>query len=240
MNILSSSTVRSSPKPAVSVKVLSHLVSRLIEVMDNAEGSSRSTVKLSSEQESVLAGTLLGDGCLAKHGRYHRLHIKHKLAHRALAELKYWTFEDFISMPIHRFDQHLGETRYPCVQFATRTSSVLSQWHRRFYREGTKVVPENIAQMLTPLALAVWFMDDGAADFAGVTFQTHSFRREEVDTLQEALNDRFGLAVNRRRNKGAWILYVRANSLEQLRRIVSPHLLPEFEYKLLTRRSRTP
>lgn len=208
--------------------------------MDNAEGSSRSTVKLSDEQEAVLVGTLLGDGCLAKHGHYHRLHIKHKLAHRSLAELKYRTFEKFVSMPMHMFDQRLGGVGYPCVQFATRTNAAFSAWHHRFYREGIKVVPEDAAQMLTPLALAVWFMDDGAADFAGVTLQTHSFCQEEVDTLKAALIERFGLAVNRRRNRGAWILYVRAESLERLRRIVAPHLLPEFEYKLLTRRSRTP
>jgi recombination protein RecA len=208
--------------------------------MDNAEGSSRSTVKLSSEQESVLAGTLLGDGCLAKHGRYHRLHIKHKLAHRSLVELKYRVFESFVSTPMHGFDQRLSGVGYPCVQFATRTSPVFSWWHRLFYRGCTKVVPENAAQLLTPLALAVWFMDDGAADFAGVTFQTHSFRSEEVDILQGALAQRFDLAVRRRRNKGAWILYVRAESLDRLRWIIAPHLLPHFEYKLQPRRSRTP
>jgi hypothetical protein len=53
----------------------------------------------------VLTGTLLGDGCLAKHGRQHRLHVKHKLAHRELALMKYETFREFISMAPHQFDQ---------------------------------------------------------------------------------------------------------------------------------------
>jgi len=53
----------------------------------------------------VLTGTLLGDGCLAKHGRHHRLHVKHKLAHRELALMKYETFREFISMAPHQFDQ---------------------------------------------------------------------------------------------------------------------------------------
>ena len=51
----------------------------------DAEGSS-SPKNLTGRQQAVLVGTLLGDGCLAKHGRFHRLHIKHKAAHRALAE----------------------------------------------------------------------------------------------------------------------------------------------------------
>src|SRR5437879_5153670 len=56
---------------------------------DNAEGSSSMLGELSERQRAVLVGTLLGDGCLAKHGYYHRLHIKHKEAHRGLVEFKY-------------------------------------------------------------------------------------------------------------------------------------------------------
>ena len=118
-------------------------------------------------------GTLLGDGCLAKHGRFHRLHVKHQLSQRALAEMKRDAFGEFVTMRLHQFDQKLGDHLYPCVQFATRTSAVFSEWHGRFYQERRKVVPENIAAMLTPLSLAVWFMDDGGADYAGLNLQTH-------------------------------------------------------------------
>jgi hypothetical protein len=67
-------------------------------------------------------------------------------------------------MPLHEFDQRLGDRRYPCVQFVTHTASVFSEWHRRFYTGRQKGVPEDIAQLLSPLSMAVWFMDDGGAD----------------------------------------------------------------------------
>ena len=54
-------------------------------------------------------------------------------------------------------------------------------------------VPTGIARYLTPLAVAVWFTDDGAADFAGVTFQTHSFDAEGLELLQGALQQNFGV-----------------------------------------------
>ena len=225
-------------KPAVSAKVLSHPLSR-VRVMDNAEGSSRPK-NFSLTQRSVLVGTLLGDGCLAKHGRHHRLHIKHKLDHRALLEFKYEVFREFISMRPHYFDQRLGEKSFPCGQFATRTSPLFTEWHSRFYQDGRKVVPEGIAAELTPLAAAVWFMDDGAADYAGVTIQTHNFEREEVDLLVSTMKERFDLAVNARVNRGRWLIYLRAESLEAFSELVEPHLLPGFRYKLLPRRSRTP
>jgi hypothetical protein len=201
---------------------------------------------LSPTQRSVLIGTLLGDGCLARNGRYHRLHVKHKGAHRALVDFKYRVFEEFISMPVHEFDQKLGDARYPCAQFATRTNPVFTQWHERFYEGRRKIVPPDIGRCLDPLALAVWFMDDGAADYAGVTFQTHSFTREEVELLEQMLRERFHLTTNTRRNRGGWILYVQASSLERLRGILRPHLLSTFVYKLSPRcermagRARTP
>lgn len=205
---------------------------------DNAEGSSRSS--LTGKQQAVLAGTLLGDGCLAQHGRYHRLHVKHKEAHRTLAELKYEVFREFISMKPHRFDQRLGERSYPCVQFATRTAPIFSEWHERFYRGSKKIVPLEIARFLSPQALAVWFMDDGAADHAGATIQTHSFDLDEVELLRSVLRVRFGLEAKLRKNKGSWILYICSTSVGPMREILGPHLLPEFGYKLSPRRSRTP
>lgn len=207
---------------------------------ENAEGSSKTIVELTSRQEAVLVGTLLGDGCLAKHGRRHRLHIKHKIAHRSLAELKYRVFEDFISMPLHEFDLQLRGGAFPCVQFATRTHSVFSKWHSYFYLDGRKIVPEEIESYLSGLSMAVWFMDDGAADYAGATLQTHSFSADEVELLVSLLRRKFELEVNSRMNKGKRIIYVKASSMNALRELIEPHLLPEFDYKLVPRRFRTP
>ena len=143
-------------------------------------------------------------------------------------------------MRMNEFDQRLGTRRYPCVQFATRTSPIFSDWYSRFYPGGRKSVPEEIDCWLDPQAIAVWLMDDGAADFAGVTFQTHSFEADEVEQLAEVLRSRFSLTVSTRANRGRRIIYVKACSVERLRGIVEPFLLREFDYKLQARRFRTP
>ena len=197
-------------------------------------------LRLSSEQEAVLVGTILGDGCLAKHGYYHRLHIKHRSAHKSLIEFKYEVFRSFISMALHEFDQKLGGGRFPCAQFATRTAPIFSEWHSRFYLESRKIVPTDIASMLTPLSVAVWFMDDGAADFAGATFQTHNFSELEVVRLAEALKERFDLEATMRCNKGGHILYIPVRSHRKLTELISPFMLPDLMYKLLPRRNKTP
>ena len=195
---------------------------------------------LSQEQRSVLTGTLLGDASLPVHGRYPRLFIKHKAAHEALALFKYEVFRDLISMPPHRFEQQLRGRGYPCVQFVTRTRPEFQPWRERFYRQHQKIVPADIDRDLSPLALAVWIMDDGSADYAGLTIQTHSFSKEETCRLAAVLHRKYGLRTGIRPNRGSSILYVFAESMPRLRGIVLPHVLPELAYKLTPRRSRTP
>jgi len=195
---------------------------------------------LTSRQRQILVGTLLGDGCLAKHGRFHRLFVKHQISQRKLAEFKRDAFDDFVTMRIHEFDQRLGGQRYPCVQFVTRTAAVFSEWHARFYDGRRKRVPSDIAAMLTPLSMAVWYMDDGGADYAGLDLQTHSFEPEETEHLVAALAQRFGIQARTRANKGRRIIYIPASEVGALRSVVEPHMVPELRYKLVPRRERTP
>ena len=102
------------------------------------------------------------------------------------------------------------------------------------------MVPADIAALLTPLSMAIWLMDDGGADYAGLDIQTHNFELREVELLVVALAERFGVAATTRANKGRWIIYVPASQVGSLRRIVEPHMLPELRYKLVPRRERTP
>ncbi len=158
--------------------------------------------------------------------------MKHKAAHRSLAEFKRQAFGELVTMPLHEFDQVLAGRRYPCVQFVTRTHPELTAWHGRFYRGRRKIVPAEIGRWMTPVALAVWFMDDGAADHRGVTFQTHGFEADEVEMLRMVLRERFEVAATLRRNKGRWVLYVPASSMGRFREHVGPLILPELAYKM--------
>jgi len=199
-----------------------------------------STRELTTFQEVVLVGTLLGDGSIAKHGHHHRLFVKHKSAHRALAQWKREVFGNFTTMPLNEFDQRLNGRLYPCVQFVTRTDPVFSEWRQRFYDGRRKIVPAEIFSLVTPMSLAVWLMDDGTADRAGVSFQTHSFELNEVACLAHMLRVRFEIEASVMKNKGRSIVYVPKASLGKLRSLVDAHVLPQLVYKLVPRGNWTP
>lgn len=83
-------------------------------------------------------------------------------------------------------------------------------------------------------------MDDGAADFAGVTFQTHSFRADGLELLRGALAKNFGVATTCRKNKGGMVLYVGAGQLSRMQALVEPQYLARVRVQAEAPGARTP
>jgi len=84
---------------------------------------------------------------------------------------------------------------YGNLTIITRCISEVSQalnlpyYHTLFYVTAeagkglVKVVPTCIAQLLTPIALAIWIQDDGTFDHGAIYLQTQGFSKEGVELL---------------------------------------------------------
>lgn len=199
----------------------------------------KSSFKLNSNQKAVLVGTLLGDGSIRRKGRFARLHIKHSLNQMPLVRYKRQIFFNIITMEINVFKQKVGKVDYNFAEFVTLTHPEFLKYYQLFYPTKRKIVPENIDQLLVnPLSLAVWIMDDGSAEYAGVSIQTHSFTKNEVDLLRKTLINNFNIETGRRLNKGRWIIYFPKKSLPRLTNLIDKSLLEEFKYKLIPHSTR--
>ena len=151
---------------------------------------------LQEEEASVVVGSLLGDAYLYPNGT---LQIEHGIDQAAYVHWKYGVLKALVGKEpkgVRCADGRTGKV-YCSVRFYTR--AVLKEFRSLFYAEGRKVVPEEIAEMLDPLALAVWFMDDGgrgAHTPKGLVINTSCFSVEEQSILQEALAKRFGIETS--------------------------------------------
>lgn len=193
----------------------------------------KDSFKLSEKQKSVLLGTLLGDGSLKRRGNYYRLHIKHSHKQLLLVRYKREIFSNITSMPIRIFFQTVKDKDYKFCEFVTLTHPKFSEYRKLFYRGKKKVISQKLKQQLKdPLSLAVWFMDDGCAEYAGVSFSTHCFDLKEVRFLSHILKENFGLDSTVRKNKNGWIIYIPKDNLSKFKNTVKKYLLPSFLYKL--------
>lgn len=196
-------------------------------------------VGLNSNQIEVLVGTLLGDGNLSLHGKNARLHIKHSLKQLSLVNYKRQVFDCITTMKVRTFSQKVKEKEYSFCEFVTNTNKNLTNFYDLFYPNFKKVVPKNLEQFLSPVSLSVWIMDDGAAEYSGLSLQTHSFEKSEVDYLRDLLLSRFQLETSSRKNKNKWIIFFPKSAMARLINIVEQHMLFDFRYKLIPYNLRT-
>ena len=120
------------------------------------------------------------------------------------------------------------------VRFRTWTYTSFNWIHELWYKNNIKQVPANIAEYLTPLALAIWIMDDGCKVGKGLKFSTNSFSYNECLNLVKALNDNFNLkaSVQSAGSNDQYVIYIWKESMNDLRNIVSPYIIPEMKYKI--------
>lgn len=192
------------------------------------------TFSLSREQEDVLLGTLFGDGTLQCRGYDFRLHVKHGGKQLSYVEYKHKVFQNCTSMPVRIFSQKVLQKDYQFAEFVTQTHPCFTTYNKLFYIDGKKHITEKVCKLFqNPKSIAVWFMDDGSAEYTGAAFNTQCFEEKEVFLLRKVLCDRFLLETTQRRNKGGWVIYVPKKNMTILRNLVKDYLLPEFFYKLM-------
>ncbi len=104
------------------------------------------------------------------------------------------------------------QVSYGCINYSTLIAK--------------KVIPENIGELLTPLALAVWIMDDGTWKQPGVRIATNCFTKEECELLVSVLDLKFNLKCSLHKNNNNYQIYIKQESISSLRKLVIPHMVP--------------
>ena len=126
-----------------------------------------------------------------------------------------------------------GSVRY-VLRFHTYTYTSLNSLHDSWYNNGIKRVPVNITEFLTPLALAIWIMDDGARVKTGLKICTNSFTYEDCRLLSNVLFDKYELK-NTVQSAGVfnqYHIYIWTKSMPILRNMVLPYMVSSMLYIL--------
>ncbi len=189
---------------------------------------------------SIMFGSLLGDAHAEKRlkGLGTRIsffqedsHVEYLLfLHKMLSELGYCNPK--VPTITNRLGAK-GKVR-KIIRFSTWTYTSFNWIHDLWYKDKIKCVPECIGQYLTPLALAIWIMDDGAKVGKGLKFSTNSFTYSECLILVKALNDNFNIkaSIQSAGSNNQYIIYIWKESMDDLRNIISPYIIPAMKYKI--------
>ncbi len=103
-----------------------------------------------------------------------------------------------------------------------------------FYVNGVKIIPLCIEEYLSPLALAIWIMDDGCRASSGLKLATNSFTLTDIQFMCDVLTRKYGLtcSVNSAGVEGQYCISIHKSSMHHLASIVGPYIHPSMKYKL--------
>lgn len=117
---------------------------------------------LTEMQKQVLIGSLLGDGGLKVVSPVtSHFYESHSMKQEGYLRWKVSIFADLVSR-ISTTQKTAKGNVYQGYRFATYTSRELGAYYTLFYPRGVKVFPASLPDLMTPLVLAVWYMDDGS------------------------------------------------------------------------------
>nr|YP_007476159.1 hypothetical protein H891_mgp27 [Nuclearia simplex]AGE93659.1 hypothetical protein [Nuclearia simplex] len=207
----------------------------------------------------LLMGSLLGDATMDKDGNGSRfcfyqesIHQEYLLwLHKTLFDLGYCKPD--IPQILTRSGVN-GKIRYYC-RFKTFTFSSFNWIYDSFYvssfapsfDEGAggghkpprnvrrKIVPSFIGEFLSPLALAVWILDDGCKiPNKGIRFSTNAFSLNEVKFLSQIFKEKynFNTTIHKTGDINQYNIYVTKESTIKLSSIVKPYIHPTMYYKI--------
>ena len=181
----------------------------------------------------VVCGTLLGDGHLT--AAQSTLSFSHSIRQEAYAHYKAELLAE-LAPRLNQFDVAAvagGHTAYPIVHVRTLAHRSLRLLRGSFY-EPRKRVPLWMAERLSPLMLAIWFLDDGHLRIRPgrqplAEIATYGFSEEDHRILVAGLA-RLGLQARVRGTRRKLAFDVHATVA--LSELIAPYVPPSMRYKL--------
>ena len=194
-------------------------------------------VSFTRRQETIIVGTLLGDGSL--HIQYSSVNplfsVAHKQMDKEYTEWKYKELESthlFKNLPYWSIKKLRGK-EFSRLQIRSIQHPTLLKYYKILYDGKQKRVTSEVLSYLDPLGLAVYYMDDGGLRNKEIPrLYTYGFLEEDLNLFKSFLEVTLGLRFVMRpvkygpkRNRG-FIMELKLESLPRFRELIVPYILP--------------
>jgi recombination protein RecA len=204
-------------------------------------------ILLSAMQVQVILGALMGDGNLSKPVRTDDASARFRMGHGAKqAAYLDWKVSLLANIPHAKTANAKGAVFAdftPLAELAELREAV-------YFGDGKKHLTWDYLKNLTPLALAVWYMDGGCFTLRSKGVQERTAGgtgRIEIcveamspgsrDRLTRYLRDTYGLHVKLqyRGARKVSVLQFSTSASEKFQKLIAPYVHPSMDYKLLPR-----
>jgi len=176
-------------------------------------------MQISEEVMSAITGMMLSDGHIAQRsitGNARFMCVQSgKPAKREYFNFVLTLLITFCSANytpyIKEWDENKQEKMYSSISLTTMQLPCFTVLRSLWYKETIKIIPLNIQELLTPIALAHWIMGDGSKQNEGLHLSVYAFSQTNVDLLTDALKNRYDLHCTINTNDRGTRIYINKN-----------------------------
>ena len=156
------------------------------------------------EFKGAVIGMLLGDASIPRArtpGTTHHLQITHCMEQEGYLLQKKKILEYLTD--VRFYTDQVNNKDHRCCRLVTKTHPFYNSMRDHMYYEGRATVNEHVMKCLTPLGLALWYLDDGSCSIRGnynvPIIGTCAYNLAEHEMMSRMLQKRFGFQwrVNR-------------------------------------------
>ena len=206
--------------------------------------------QLSPSQEQILLGSFLGDGHITKNGIFQDAH--------SCDQKEYLQFKKEVFGSLGGDIKSFKSQKHKIAQkeivskngfkFSTKAFWRFREIREKYYKDGIKVVNDELLDQVKELGLAIWFCDDGNAtrkknknkttSCLSLDIATQSFSTESIETIIKWFFNRWGIVVSKTKIKlykdkdMGWTIHMYGENAEKFATLIAPYILPSMEYKL--------
>ena len=191
---------------------------------------SKSIGPLTQEEQYTIYGSLLGDGCV-RFQNENNINPTYVENH-CLAQLDYTVWKATKLRRLHASVSVRPYNKNTPVCLSTPALPQLMEPLNLFYKNGIKHVPKDVSAVLTPLSIAVWFMDDGSKHNRGYSIATCCFSENDVSRLIDTLCNKFEIQCSLYISGIYPVIKIKKEGEHGFTELIKPYIVPSMEYKL--------
>lgn len=196
-------------------------------------------------QLDVIIGSLLGDARLeCRSVGLHqpitaRLRVHHGEKQKDYVFWKYKVLRNFVLRGPQEslWDNPKRGLHEISWYFHTKSTQNLGMLHSFFYKNGVKLLPEKIFDLLTPQMIAVWFMDDGSNNGGNITMNTHGFSYPEQVSIVDFFKNRYDMNPTVIKDRTKFKIAIGHSDYAKFLDIVRPFVISLMAYKIVNPRN---
>lgn len=196
-------------------------------------------VNLTPEQYQIIIGGLLGDSYMniPKGGANAYFTFRHSLKQKNYCLWKHNQLKEYCFNPyeIGEYDPRTDKTYYG-ITIISRRHKIFTDIMHSFYKveNGKKIkyINEDVINSLTPLGIAIWFMDDGfKINSGGLCLSTDCFSDDDLKIIQNFFLFKYNITTTVHAGNR---IYFPIKEAKKLVKLIYPYIHPDCYYKIET------